>query len=209
LAAIAESQAKAGDAQGARLSFASALESARAISHEWARAEALVAIAESQAKAGDTQGALESARAISDKWGARAEALRAIAESQAKAGDAQGARLSFATALESARAISDERARARALAALAQSQARAGDFGGITDTLALLRVHRHDHLPSIAAALIEAAQTDAAAREQFHRLLLMCAPDVDAALAMCPHLARLFPASATAIANIVIHLGVD
>jgi hypothetical protein len=73
----------------------------------------------------------------------------------------------------------------------------------------LIRINWNVHLPAIAAAVVHAAQTDLTARKQFLRLLPECAPNLDAAIAMCGHLATLFPASATVIANVVMQLPAD
>ena len=250
---IAEGQADAGDAQGARETFAAALAAARTISNDhWDRDWALRLIATSQAKAGDAQAALATARTIrEERW--RGWAFGAIAEGQAKAGDARGARETFAGALAAALAdqtISDDRDRAVALGAIAASQAGAGnargaretfaaalaaartisddygnrdwalgevaksqvlarDFSGVGHTTALILIDRNRHLPVIASALVEFVPTDPAARDLFMHLLTECAPYLDAALAMCGHLATLFPASASAIANIVAQLPAD
>jgi hypothetical protein len=130
---LAESQAKAGQADAAQATFASALAAAQTISNEWARSRALGEIAESQAKAGDFSGALAAAQAIGGE-GARDRALGAIAESQAKAGQTDAARATLA--LASAQAIGDEGARARALGAIAESQAKAGQADAARATFA-------------------------------------------------------------------------
>jgi hypothetical protein len=57
--------------------------------------------------------------------------------------------------------------------------------------------------------LVASAQTDPAARMQFMRLLTECASYLDAVLSMCGQLAALFPARATAIANVVMQLPAD
>lgn len=147
--------------------------------------------------------------------------MGAIAESQAKAGDTQAARQSLAAA-RSALTIIDEKEdrvglRLEAIAdrvslvftLLAERQAKAGDFSGISETLAFIRFDRVLLLPKIATALVEPAQTDPSAREKFMLLLPECAPYFEAALSMSGHLATLFPASATAIANIIMQLPAD
>jgi tetratricopeptide (TPR) repeat protein len=208
LTAIAARQARGGDAEGARQSYAAAIAAARTIGVDVPRACRLREIATSQAQAGDTQAALAIARTITAPW-FRVGALRSIAESQAGATDLRAGRQSFSAAVETARTISDEHGRASALQAIAASQAKAEDFSGIADTAASIRLNRNEHLPAIAAELVEAAQTAPAARTAFLRLLAMCAPYLDASVPMCGHLAVLFPASATAIAKLVIDLPGD
>jgi hypothetical protein len=180
-----------------------------------ASADSLRQIATRQAQAGDLPAArcslataLTTAQAIADGR-SRAMALGAIAEGQAKAGDLPAARQSFAAALTTTQAIADEWFRPRALRAIAECQAKAADFAGIFDTVVLLRTDRDQHLPDIAGMLVDAAQRDSRAREAVLSLLTECAPYLDAAITMSGHLAVLFPASATAIANLLIHLPAD
>jgi len=213
LCQVAESQAKAGDTQGARQSFRAALSAALSLTttrypvgnEKWIQLQALRRIAASQAKAGDIQGALNTALSISD-GGSRAGKLCQIAENQAKAGDTQGARESFIAAISSAQSVSSECNRVNDLRSIAESQAEVGHFSGVADTVALIRIDRNRQFPWIAAALVGAAQTDAAAREQFLHLLPQCALYLDAAVTMSGHLATLFPACASAITSLVLRL---
>ena len=122
LSDIAETQAKAGDTDGA-------LQTARLIDDAPDRARALSRIAETQAKAGDTDGALQTARLIDDVLD-RARALSRIAETQAKAGDADGA-------LQTAKLIEWAYYRAEALSEISKVQAKAGDGAAAETTLAL------------------------------------------------------------------------
>ena len=122
LSDIAETQAKAGDTDGA-------LQTARLIDDAPDRARALSGIAETQAKAGDADEALQTARLIDDALD-RARALSGIAETQAKAGDADGA-------LQTARLIEWAYYRAEALSEISKVQAKAGDGASAETTLAL------------------------------------------------------------------------
>ena len=156
LSDIAETQAKAGDTDGA-------LQTAKLIDDASDRARALSRIAETQAKAGDPDGALQTARLINDVFG-RARALSRIAETQAKAGDADGA-------LQTAKLIEWAYYRADTLSEISKVQAKAGDGAAAKTTLALAiqsagqvraEGNRGTSLSNIADAQAKAGNVDGA-----------------------------------------------
>jgi hypothetical protein len=62
-------------------------------------------------------------------------------------------------------------------------------------------INRNEHLPDIAAAFVEKGD-----KENFKQLLIPCAYYLDAAYEMCGHLAKLYPAQATAVAEVVSNI---
>ncbi len=142
LATMAKAQAEAGDAAGAKASFAIAAEDAKALRDAHRRNDTLREIAEYQAQAGFVADAIETARGIEEEGsqagpprrphrlrtardieeeGSQARAFSAIAVAQAEAGD-------VADAIETARGIEDEESRARAFDNITVAQAEAGDI---------------------------------------------------------------------------------
>ena len=156
LSDIAETQAKAGNPDGA-------LQTARLIDDASDRAGALSKIAEAQAKAGDPDGALQTARLIDDAFD-RDRALSKIAETQVKAGDPDGA-------LQIAKLIKWAYYRAKALSEIGKVQATAGDGPAAETTLALAiqtagqirsTTNRGTSLSNIADAQAKAGNIDEA-----------------------------------------------
>lgn len=197
--------------------FSSALAAAQVIQEPWLRASLLKEIGEHQLRAGDVEAALHlftiavaAAQAIGENnASSRYRVLREIGEGQLRAEQVKSAQETFSLALASARAIKNETDRAEALIAVARNQALVEDYPGITETTTHMRVKRNWHLPAVGAAVCTAAATDPAARRLFMLLILGCAPYLDAALAMCPHLCRLFPTHAQAIARMVQQVPTD
>ena len=138
-----------------------------------------------------------AAQTISDAE-RRAEALKGIAVAQAQRKKHDEAQRTFATAQGAAQTIAHERNRARTLFEIATTEARIGYDDNALQTIVLILLNRHKYLPEFASIFV--AKGDNA---HFKALLLPCASYLDAAYAMCGHLARLYPAQAAGIAEVI------
>lgn len=94
--------------------------------------------------------------------------------------------------------------RAEVVATLAAAQAAAGRGAQALETTSAILIRRSEHLPSVAAALLEAGD-----REHFKRLLLSCAPDLNtnAAFRMGGLLAQAYPEQRSAVGRILARCG--
>ncbi len=132
LRAIALAQAKAGDAESSRKTFAQAKSVAETIpaSEGFLKILHFREIAKAQVLAGDVAGAKSTAQASSDS-SERAGRLRAVAEAQAQAGDMPGAKASAAEIGDNELEI-----KAKALVDIAGAEIAVGNVVGARGTLA-------------------------------------------------------------------------
>ena len=145
------------------------------------------------AKGGNFAAALTTAQQIDYSY-YRARALKEIAKAQAQAEN-------FAAALTTAQQIDDSSNRAKALIEIAKAQVEAKFSEGALLTVEKILTNRNQHLPDIAAAFVETGD-----KKNFKQLLIPCAYYLDAAYQMCGHLAKLYPAQATAVAEVVSNI---
>ena len=169
LSDVAAAQAEGADAEGARVTFATAVEAAQRIEIDRNRAEALSDIASAQARAGEREGAgrtlaaaIETTWDMEESW--RLMALKDIGIAQARAGW-------VAAALQIAGMIELESPRARVLNSIAVAQAEAGEYEAAKASFdaALVaargidnRSFRAKAMEDLAASLANAKETDRA-----------------------------------------------
>lgn len=170
---IACAQARSGDLSGG-------LQTARSITLDSAKADALERVAGSQAAARDLAAsrqtlaeALQTVQGMDDQYQSLKDSgLRGIAIAQARAGD-------LSASFKTAKSIPDDSEAAFAMGSVAQAQAKAGDGADSRETFAeALRIARSIHdghskayaLESIAAAQAKAGDA-AASRETFAQAL--------------------------------------
>jgi hypothetical protein len=193
LGVITNAQVQAG-------SIAAALQTAQQIDVPEERAKALKGIAEAQMQAGDitsAQSTLASAQQAAqqiDFSEERAKALKMIAVTQVQTED-------ITAAYQTDQLIEDESERAETLEAIAFTLAKAGLSEQALLVAEKILINRNKHLPNIAAPLVETED-----KENFKQLLIPCAYYLDAAYKMCGHLAKLYPAQATAVAEVVSNI---
>jgi len=148
---VADVQAEAGDREGAAATLGKAFASARAITHERMRHEALVDLAKAQAGVGDVDGVTATLAAVkSGRYSNSNRNLAIMAKAQAEAGDIAGAR-----AVAEAAPLPF---RGRIWSDIVEAQARAGDSAG---ALATATAHRS------GAALTPDTARKATARVQY------------------------------------------
>jgi len=191
LGMIAAVQAKQGNKDAAKATI-------QEIETEEGRQEALVTLAVALAETGDIVEAATLAQDIKEPED-QATIYANIALKHAQNGNTSAAHTAFATALSFAQTIASAEQQAYTLNAIAAFQARAGLADDALRTLELLPVKHERYWPSLAAVFAENGDKD-----HFKRLLLPCAGYVDAAYAMCGHLARLYPEQASAIAEVLL-----
>ncbi len=132
-ARIATAQAKSGDRETARKTFAAALKTAQGMKDAPERDAALMVIVQSRLEVGDLAGARNTSTSFrSDSPLVRA--LTSIAKAEAKSGDRETARKTFAAALKTARGMKDVPERDAVLMTIVRSQLEVGDVAGARDT---------------------------------------------------------------------------
>lgn len=133
LRAIAVTQARAGDGQGA-------LQTVGGMANPYMQASALAEFAVIQAERGDQIAAGATLRkaaqvaAAIQEFVAKAPALLGVAQAQAKVGDRAAAVKTFRQARQTIRVSEDERYKTDALMNVAMVQSNAGDFSGAVET---------------------------------------------------------------------------
>jgi ATP-dependent exoDNAse (exonuclease V) beta subunit len=147
-------------------------------------------IAKAQAQVENFTAAIHTAQEIDFSY-YRAEALIEIAKAKPTAEN-------FTAAIDTAKQIEPSYQRLEALAEIAKAQVEAKCIEQALLTAEKILINRNEHLPDIAAAFVETGD-----KENFKRLLIPCAYYLDAAYKMCGHLAKLYPAQATAVAEVV------
>ena len=131
---IALAEAKSGDLEVARKTFAAALEAVQSLENPSGRDAVLMDIVVSQLEVGDMAGARDTSMSFrSDSL--LAEALTSIALAEAKSGHKQAARQDFAAALETVRDMKDVSERDSKLWRIAEAQSSAGDVVGALKNL--------------------------------------------------------------------------
>lgn len=189
LGMIAAAQVRQRDVEGAKATV-------REVEEEW-RYFPLYEVAKALAEVGDVQEALMTAQEIDDLE-VRVKAYAHIAMLQAHAGDADGAATSFATAVSLAQTPEFDSQKADLLYAIAEYQARSDYADEALRTAMQLPFIPYRNLLDLAAVFAE--RND---REHFKALLRPCAAHIEAAYAVCGHLARLYPEQAAGIAAVV------
>jgi hypothetical protein len=170
--------------------FTAAIHTAQDIEHSYYKALALIEIAKAKPTAENFTAAIHTAQEIDFSY-YRAEALIEIAKAKPTAEN-------FTAAIDTAKQIEPSYQRLEALAEIAKAQVEAKCIEQALLTAEKILINRNEHLPDIAAAFVETGD-----KENFKRLLIPCAYYLDAAYKMCGHLAKLYPAQATAVAEVV------
>lgn len=185
-------------AQGLLGEETNALKTAQQITNEEERENAFRAIFLVRLFSEDIQSVLIQAQQLSDEW-ERAMTFDAIADILTYDEKLIGDRDNFAFILAVANNLKSDSIRTRIFKSIAIAQIKAGFVDDALLTVEQIVIKRHEHLPAIAAAF-----ADKGDKASFKRLLLPCAYYLDAAYAMCGHLARLYPEQATAIADVLL-----
>jgi tetratricopeptide (TPR) repeat protein len=192
---VAEAQYHADQPEVAEQTLSKAIDDANAFAAKEDRARALSAIASTAWKLERRDlanhafsEALRTAQTIEREFD-RESALWWNTAMQARAG-------LFAEALDTAEFIRDEGQKASAIAVVAKRQVEAGFAQGAIETAGKILTQRDEHLVSIAAALANTGD-----KENFKRLLELCAHHTGAAYLVCVLLAQLYPEQAASIAQ--------
>lgn len=188
LAAVAREQAWAGEL--------TANDTAQCIDWDDARARALVEVGQAYGRAGHSSAACTAFAAAFDIYrhtdhDFKSWDLVELAQAQAQAGY-------FASAFDSALAISEERARAEATCAIGEAQAKALLGAAAVRTAEMIQVNAPEHLPKIAAALVKTGD-----KVHFKQLLPLFARHLDASFLACGQLARLYPYQSSSIRDLI------
>jgi tetratricopeptide (TPR) repeat protein len=129
---VVEAQIEVGNRQAARATFTEAVEIADKIANQWQRVSTFVALAHMQAEVGMFAEALNTLQKINGQSGLKdslkVKVLRTVAEVEAKAGNKGKARVTFTSALKTARSIQDKNKQEDALLEIARVQAELREF---------------------------------------------------------------------------------
>lgn len=192
---IGELQAGIGDIEHAKETFENSKEAAQTSNR---RTSLMRAIAEAQVRAGFFHEGADTAREINDSWdwGKTLSLIQRIKENLTEGNTYQDVLLK---AVQEARQIYTLRRREWALKAIADLQAKSGLGEQALLTLEAMLKRQSSAIPDMARIFIE--QED---KDNFKQLLIPSAKYLDAANRMGGLIAEIFPAQATAVANVLV-----
>nr|WP_322709634.1 NACHT domain-containing protein [Nostoc sp. ChiSLP03a]MDZ8210793.1 NACHT domain-containing protein [Nostoc sp. ChiSLP03a] len=102
------------------------------------------------------------------------------------------------TAIEAKNKIRNEKKLLQALNIIAQIQVISGLGSQAIKTVEGILTNREWYVPGIASLFVETAD-----KENFNKLLIPCAYNLDTAYEMCSHIARMYPKQAQAVAEVI------
>ncbi|MEQ9356827.1 SMEK domain-containing protein [Coleofasciculus chthonoplastes] len=160
----------------------------------------LSTVAGSQVKVGEITLAWENTNKIEDGW-TQAKTLSDIASFQWNQGAQDGLSGTLNAVFKAKEKITDEQKRLKALWRIAQIQVMAGQVEQAFNTAEKVLINRNQLLCHIAVILVQLKD-----KNNFKRLLVPCAYNLETAYQMCGLIARLYPEQAESVAKVVADL---